>query len=205
MPHRRTGFTLIELLVVIAVIAVLTAVLFPVFAAAREAGRKASCLSNERQLGAALQLYVQDWDSRFPQTHPTATPWTFPDDEITLVTPWREIMQPYIRNTRIFGCPSDPGVPEWHPSSYAPNGYTVYGAALADATHPADTIYLAELPPGALLDDFSPWNGKDFLRVTVAAKRHSDGACYLFLDGHTQWLHYDATWAPVNRYLLSGN
>src|ERR671930_500085 len=64
--ERRRGFTLIELLVVIAVIAILAAILFPVFAQAREKARQAACLSNCKQLGTALQLYVQDYDERFP-------------------------------------------------------------------------------------------------------------------------------------------
>ncbi|HEU4752988.1 MAG TPA: DUF1559 domain-containing protein, partial [Armatimonadota bacterium] len=136
----RRGFTLIELLVVIAILAILAALLFPVFAQAREAARKASCISNQRQLGAALSLYLQDYDERFPQTHPTATPWTFSEDEITLETPWRTLMEPYVKNWELFRCPSDWGAPNWHPASYAPNGYTVYGAALAEVTRPTETV-----------------------------------------------------------------
>jgi prepilin-type N-terminal cleavage/methylation domain-containing protein/prepilin-type processing-associated H-X9-DG protein len=199
---RRRAFTLIELLVVIAIIAVLAALLFPVFAQAREAARKGACLSNQRQLGAAMTLYLQDYDERFPQTHPTATPWTFADDEITLVTPWRELMEPYVRNRAIFGCPSDNGVPSWHPASYAPNGYAVYGAMLPEVSQPSDTIYLGELHSGALVDDFSPWYGPEELRDSVATKRHSGGACYLFVDGHARWLPFDATLKPVNAYPL---
>jgi prepilin-type N-terminal cleavage/methylation domain-containing protein/prepilin-type processing-associated H-X9-DG protein len=74
MFHSRTsgrGFTLIELLVVIAIIAILAAILFPVFAAAREKARSISCLSNMRQMGTALMMYVQDYDEMYPQEHPS--------------------------------------------------------------------------------------------------------------------------------------
>ena len=66
--HRRRGFTLIELLVVIAIIAILAAILFPVFAQAREQARRATCLSNQKQLGHALTMYAQDYDEQLPGT-----------------------------------------------------------------------------------------------------------------------------------------
>jgi prepilin-type N-terminal cleavage/methylation domain-containing protein/prepilin-type processing-associated H-X9-DG protein len=201
---RRPGFTLIELLVVISIIAILAAILFPVYAHVRESARASTCISNQRQLGAAVALYVQDYDECFPQTHPTATPWTFPEDEITLVTPWRTLMEPYVRSARLFRCPSDWGAPNWHPTSYAPNGYTVYGASLASVEQPSTTIYSTELQPGALLDDFSPWDGAVALTDTLAVTRHSGRAVYLFVDGHTRCLSYERTWSPVNRYILSG-
>src|SRR5437879_6040384 len=65
---RRAGFTLIELLVVIAIIAILAAILFPVFAMAREKARQTSCLSNARQMGTALMAYAQDYDENIPGT-----------------------------------------------------------------------------------------------------------------------------------------
>jgi prepilin-type N-terminal cleavage/methylation domain-containing protein len=67
MNRKQRGFTLIELLVVIAIIAILAAILFPVFAQAREAARRASCVSNLRQLGTATMLYTQDYDEMFPK------------------------------------------------------------------------------------------------------------------------------------------
>src|SRR5437870_10743090 len=74
---RRKGFTLIELLVVIAIIAILAAILFPVFAQAREKARQATCLSNLKQMGLAEMMYAQDYDERYSNTHLNAVPLTF--------------------------------------------------------------------------------------------------------------------------------
>src|SRR5215472_767833 len=69
---KRNGFTLIELLIVIAIIAILAAILFPVFAQVREKARQTACLSNLRQIGMATRMYMQDYDDRFPQTKRTS-------------------------------------------------------------------------------------------------------------------------------------
>lgn len=102
------GFTLIELLVVIAIIAILAAILFPVFAQAREAARKSSCLSNMKQLGTAVMMYVQDYDETYPQAYyyknNTAT--TNGSSSGGYVT-WTVTISPYIKNVGLFVCPSD--------------------------------------------------------------------------------------------------
>ena len=103
---RRNAFTLIELLVVIAIIAILAAILFPVFAQARESARQTACLSNTKQLGTTLTLYEQDYDSRLCQTEyadPNAL-----DSVQQPRTHWSYIVQPYVKNLNIFVCPSDP-------------------------------------------------------------------------------------------------
>lgn len=77
--HRRRGFTLIELLVVIAIIAILVAILFPVFSRAREKGREASCKSNMKQIGTAIQQYLDDWDGCYPDHASPRFPQAFVD------------------------------------------------------------------------------------------------------------------------------
>jgi prepilin-type N-terminal cleavage/methylation domain-containing protein len=93
----RRGFTLIELLVVIAIIAILAAILFPVFARAREKARQTQCLSNVKEITLAFEMYKQDYDSFGPQRDITA-------GSIRLA--WTDFLQPYIKNTQLFLCPS---------------------------------------------------------------------------------------------------
>lgn len=102
--RNKRAFTLIELLVVIAIIAILAAILFPVFAQARERARAISCLSNVRQIGLGLAMYVQDYD----ETMPTAFPRIPQINGGTIDRiPYDQQILPYIKNDQIFGCPSD--------------------------------------------------------------------------------------------------
>ncbi len=109
----RSGFTLIELLVVIAIIAILAAILFPVFAQAREAARKTACLSNTKQLGLAITMYVQDYDEVYPMDSWDVPPIGNADNDLhsanylSSVT-WIWQIMPYIKNRQILVCPSDP-------------------------------------------------------------------------------------------------
>jgi prepilin-type N-terminal cleavage/methylation domain-containing protein/prepilin-type processing-associated H-X9-DG protein len=103
--HRRAGFTLIELLVVIAIIAILAAILFPVFARAREKARQASCQSNLKQLGLGMLMYIQDYDEVLPGRAYGA----YPHDLATGRTIcWPGLVYPYIKNAQLFMCPSYP-------------------------------------------------------------------------------------------------
>ncbi len=100
MHIRREGFTLIELLVVIAIIAILAAILFPVFARARENARATSCLSNMRQIGTAIMMYAQDYDERFP-------PYEVRHGSTNRrASGWYDTIYPYTLNEDIFVCPS---------------------------------------------------------------------------------------------------
>jgi prepilin-type N-terminal cleavage/methylation domain-containing protein/prepilin-type processing-associated H-X9-DG protein len=97
---KRRGFTLIELLVVIAIIAILAAILFPVFSRAREQARKSACLSNTKQIGLALSMYAQDWDETLPTWHWPC--WGHDDGGLA----WWEQLSPYTKNWQVFECPS---------------------------------------------------------------------------------------------------
>ncbi len=92
--QKKKGFTLIELLVVIAIIAILAAILFPVFAQAREKARQTSCLSNEKQIGLAYIQYTQDNDEYYPST-------------VNYGSSWVHEVYPYVKSTGVFTCPDD--------------------------------------------------------------------------------------------------
>jgi len=200
---RRRAFTLIELLVVIAIIAVLAAILFPVFAQAREKARGLSCLSNCRQTGTALYMYVQDYDETLPlNSHAGAA------------ASWLLTLQPYIRHQLLYRCPSDasinwgaplPGQTALRTSSYAINGL-VNGRSLAAITAPADCIYLGELADNRTGDHLHPtsWSGPGITGTIdpvteLNTRRHQGGANYVFVDGHAKWQRFEQTWSPPAR------
>jgi prepilin-type N-terminal cleavage/methylation domain-containing protein/prepilin-type processing-associated H-X9-DG protein len=123
----RRGFTLIELLVVIAIIAILAAILFPVFSAAREKARQTACLSNMKQLGLATIQYVQDYDEAYPPYYESGS--------FNFNGLWRFLLYPYTKSGNVYQCPDSPErtgtnpqtfngltLPDWH-NNYAVNFY----------------------------------------------------------------------------------
>ena len=115
--HASKAFTLIELLVVIAIIAILAAILFPVFARARENARRSSCQSNLKQIGLGILQYTQDYDENFPLAV------SIPGSVTPLPWGWADEIQPYLKNTQIYQCPSDPTEQNTNPKS---TGYSDY-------------------------------------------------------------------------------
>jgi prepilin-type N-terminal cleavage/methylation domain-containing protein len=108
MKRTSSGFTLIELLVVMAIIAILAAILFPVFAQAREKARQTACLSHGRQLGTALTMYLQDYDETFPIQPENLKVFNTWNSENFRWLPWnmRNVLLPYTKNQEIFICPN---------------------------------------------------------------------------------------------------
>ena len=196
--HRR-GFTLIELLVVIAIIAILAAILFPVFARAREKARQTSCLSNLKQIALSVQMYADDWNESLPY-YQRPFGWNWYDD-----------IAPYMKNRSITVCPSKP---EWsedhatHKVGYGlnhaifPAGPTA-GSSFPSPTHLAMIDYPSETIGGA---DKSEGNvrmiGPSFSGSTAwpynVDTRHNEGANFFFLDGHAKWMGANADWSKSN-------
>lgn len=191
---RRTGFTLIELLVVIAIIAILAAILFPVFAQAREKARQASCISNTKQYATATSMYVQDYDEILPMgSYPLGG--GMPPAGCVATYYWAVV--PYVKNDQINVCPSEPqamrlvdlvGIPCANTPPY--NSFAVNSAVFGNAYYPgfAPTA-LADIPRvsetiGAYDGNvaFGPMNSQ----IQIVQPRHSETFDANFIDGHTK-------------------
>lgn len=158
----RRAYTLIELLVVIAIIGILSAILFPVFATAREKARQTACASNMKQIGLAIMQYVQDYDETYPLTCFGFTQGETNNPVPAALAQWSDVVQPYVKSYKVFVCPSNPRsgqVSTWPysgqtPISYGVNGYSLYSfgnprALFGDGQIPgnaADTQYPLPLP-----------------------------------------------------------
>jgi prepilin-type N-terminal cleavage/methylation domain-containing protein/prepilin-type processing-associated H-X9-DG protein len=194
----RSGFTLIELLVVIAIIGILAAILFPVFARARENARRASCQSNLKQICLGVFQYTQDYDERFPQNGGPAPCTTYSGG---FPQSWATTLQPYMKSTQVFVCPSD--ARNGTTASYGDNmligGYGNSGSTIqvfainqSQLQAPAITILLFESSAAGYntiaCHDFTNGFYND-----VEYARHLEGSNWAFADGHVKWLKLSQT------------
>jgi prepilin-type N-terminal cleavage/methylation domain-containing protein/prepilin-type processing-associated H-X9-DG protein len=211
--RRRQGFTLIELLVVIAIVAILAAILFPVFAQAREKGRQGACLSNIRQISMAFTQYIQDYDEQFPLIRGDMS--------------WVYTMQPYLKSYSILRCPGDDSENWTQPlagkttlrvTSYTLNGFLAPAtpttknpapasnpyANLAAVASPASLIYLAESSRNFTENYFhahlwsattpTHWDTARNVPDDLALDQHAGGFNTAFLDGHAKWVQWSQVW-----------
>jgi prepilin-type N-terminal cleavage/methylation domain-containing protein/prepilin-type processing-associated H-X9-DG protein len=195
MSARRKGFTLIELLVVIAIIAILAAILFPVFARARENARRSSCQSNVRQITLGIKQYVQDYDEKFP----------LDTVDTTNGNPygWADAIQPYVKNEQVFQCPSDSASanagtsPVGSGTDYTDYFYNKNLSMQGESvlSYIANTVLAGDAAPGAAnlalngcLNNTTCGDAPNTPATLTAAQRHLDGANYSFADGHVKWL-----------------
>jgi prepilin-type N-terminal cleavage/methylation domain-containing protein/prepilin-type processing-associated H-X9-DG protein len=209
---RRRGFTLIELLVVIAIIAILAAILFPVFARAREKARQSSCSSNVKQLALGLLMYVQDYDEMFGLGggYNGTDLWA---------RQWPIAVQPYVKNTQLLLCPSNPrrgGTNVyWGQTHDVIENYAALSGleftALAKVPTPAEKILIMDSSHQAVPD----WNRAQYACICPSntgcaagiANRipgncpHNEGVNVGFVDGHVKWGKSTSTATPPNGWL----
>ena len=206
------AFTLIELLVVVAIISLLAAILFPVFARARENARRSSCLSNLKQIGLGVMMYTQDYDERLPASSVSSAP---------IKPTFSAYVQPYIKSTQLFVCPSSSA-----PANGNSYGYNYYflaydaisgGVSLAQIQTPAETVMVTDKDDSSTRDfDYPPslWRFNGGTSSTSATTspgyqygnvdpKHLEGANVIWCDGHVKWQTIGTLNGPsTNRNLL---
>ena len=203
-PLTKRGFTLIELLVVIAIIAILAAILFPVFAQAREKARQAACFSNLKQIGTALMLYVDDnSETYFPLAYTAVI-----GGQPRRIAQW-DMLFPYVKNSGVWSCPSEPQATDWQRwvdepparggclggSMGAWSGYlryfsyisnrSVFARAMSELPRTTDTSVLFD---GHLTCRGNPPAlGPTLIARPGSAPRHQEGINVTYADGHARY------------------
>jgi len=215
----KRAFTLIELLVVIAIIAILAAILFPVFAQAKEAAKKTTCLSNEKQVGIGLYLYVQDADDTLPMANypaayvgPPFTQFSWHAGAGKGELNWADLLLPYSKSIQVFKCPTDstgqytpagvaiPGAPlSMALNAYfysQPNGvrrFSLTGGSMSEITTSSSKIFALETASDSSNELMRPdrWKAPNGSSIL---ERHLGGANYLYADTHAKYHKMPQWW-----------
>ena len=205
MRTSRRGFTLIELLVVIAIIAILAAILFPVFARARAKARQTQCLSNLKQLSLGMIAYATDYDQLLPMWMDLACniyatpPGTKPTDadapatDPPEYTSWDTALEPYLKNQQILICPDNPLGQADNIRGYAQPVY-VSGAGTEQMPSATDTVLLTEKGAyvvgawsDAAMENFYQMGSGQIYPDDMNKMPHVGGKNFAFVDGHVKW------------------
>ena len=216
---KNKAFTLIELLVVIAIIAILAAILFPVFAQAKEAAKKTACLSSNKQMGVGLYLYLNDYDDNLPMANYPNTPGNIPSAFSYKATKnhfdalnWADLIQPYSKSYQLFKCPDDNSGPlvvngtpvPGYPLSYALNMYIYLGLAgfpgflgstgtsMDTILNPSTKLFIVESASSISQEVVTPASTK-----RVGLSRHVLGANYVYCDTHAHYHLMPKTWTQI--------
>ncbi len=219
---KCSAFTLIELLVVIAIIAILAAILFPVFAQAREKARQSACLSNLKQLGNAAMMYVQDYDESLPLQTAGGTVVPYHPRETTLPS-WFGGMDPYLKSNQVGACPSAPIHEGIAPTAYSNSSYDYNGllgnilpgqvtnpmpiAEYAGIARPAEVMMFedqaltwrrCQAEPRWANNRWQDPISSDLAKVN--AKLHNGGFNITYADGHAKWIKGTTAVAGLKPY-----
>ncbi len=216
---KKSAFTLIELLVVIAIIAILAAILFPVFAQAKAAAKKTACLSNNKQMGVALYLYLNDYDDNLPMANYPNNPGNVPSAFSYRAAKvaynalnWADLIQPYAKNYQMFKCPVDDSGPyivsgtpvPGYPLSYALNMYIYLGLAgfpgflgttgtsMDTIQVPSSKLFIVESRSNISQEVVLPSSSK-----RVGLNRHVAGANYVYCDTHAHYHMMPQSWVVI--------
>jgi prepilin-type N-terminal cleavage/methylation domain-containing protein/prepilin-type processing-associated H-X9-DG protein len=209
MKKKIYGFTLIELLVVIAIIAILAAILFPVFAKAREKGRQTACLSNEKQIALAFMMYTGDYDETFPYTDNYESGGYCIGDVNYYAINHKTILDDYIKSTSMYACPSCPLLNYAQYYTNPPQSHITYlvnlnlgGLILTPSyswamVQPCSQAKVSKPSSTILLWDSQDWDGTKWYGAAshtgfsgdAGVTRHNGGMNVAMADGHAKWVN----------------
>jgi len=188
-------FTLIELLVVIAIIAILASMLLPALSQAKEKGRQALCLSNTKQIITACLMYADYRDEQLPLGSRTPVAWF-------------DAIYEYLNGREVYVCPTQTQNPQsfnlgygwnYQEFGYKPSAHVYgWGTKLGDLTHPHETLLIGDSEDMGARPVQAYWNFRYVYKrhITLIARRHNNGACIAFCDGHSERLTY---WELIKR------